>query len=121
VQFSDFMNIPFLEIFAESIFSASAGVIRGEPRFLQHFAHSAAKQSSRNGAVAGFRCKRPFLRAFKTVFKSSQFIFQLSIWKNYTAYLQAGAARRLLNLPRAAGMQGTGLRLLCRILRLPSR
>jgi len=123
VKFSDFMNIPFLllEIFAESIFSASSGVTTGEPRFLQHFAHSAARQSSRRVFIAGFRCRRPFLRAFKTVFNSSQFIFQLSIWKNYTAYQPAGAARKLSGSLQAADMQDNGLPLLCRILRLPSR
>jgi len=84
VQFSDFMNIAFFicVMALASICSASCAVTSGEPRFLQHFAHLLVRQSSRIGSVAGFRCRRPFLRALKTVFSSSKFIFQLSIWKN---------------------------------------
>jgi len=112
VQFSDFINIAFFVCVmeTESMCSASCAVTSGEPRFLQHFAHLLARQSSRIGSIAGLRCRRPFLRALKTVFNNSQFIFQLSIGKNYTAYQQAGAARRLSGLLRAAGMQGTGFR-----------
>jgi len=112
VQSSDFMKFAFLylNIFAASIFSASAGVTTGEPRFMQHLAHFSARQSSRIGSVAGFKRRRPLLLALKTVFKRSHFIFQLSLLKNSITYRQAGTARKLPGSPRAAGMQGTGFR-----------
>ncbi len=57
MQSSDFIYIAFLflDIFSASIFLASCSVTIGEPRFLQHFAHLLARQSSRSGSVASIK------------------------------------------------------------------